>query len=235
MDKKYLSFRPVVASSVSIDFSKVIVKKPWGQEYLAYKSPTAEVWHLAISQHNGTSMHCHPNKRTSLVILEGRALFSSLNRSIELKPRDAVIISKGAFHSTQAISKGGIKVLEFESPPMKYDLVRLEDKYGRANKGYEGLKNMQTVSGTSCRFSDDDCGKVKKFSQNHLCIHQLSNRKDFMSIRDEKSAIMVILKGSVLDQYGKKICSVGDVVPANFLISRGNIFKNVSILSIHPI
>jgi len=63
---------------------------------------------------------------------------------------DSLVIEKGAFHSTEAsstlpvdpASEDGIWVMEIESPPMKTDLVRLKDAYGRAGTSYEGSKNM---------------------------------------------------------------------------------------------
>src|SRR3989344_749460 len=136
LDRKYLSLRPYTATPINADFSKLLVNKPWGNEYMLYNSPSIEVWNLFISYQKATSMHCHPNKKTSLIVIEGRVLFSSLNESLELTALDAVAIGSGTFHSTQCASVGGARVLEFESPPMKHDLIRLEDKYGRAQDGY---------------------------------------------------------------------------------------------------
>lgn len=234
LDKKYLAIRSKKTVPISTDFLKLIVNKPWGQEYLLFKSPSVEIWHLSINQYKTTSMHCHPRKKTTLVILEGRALFSSLNRSVELKPRDAVIMEKGIFHSTQAISEGGICVLEFETPPMKHDLIRLEDKYGRINKGYEGLENMIKTSNAVYRFTEKDMGKTKELSNNHLCIHQIKSRRDFNSIADEKSGILVLLNGTVLDQDGHQLCNIAEATTINHLLTKGYLFNDVFALSIHP-
>ncbi len=234
LDKKYLAIRSKKTVPISADFSKLVVNKPWGQEYLLFKSPSVEVWHLSINQYKTTSMHCHPRKKTALVVLEGRALFSSLNRSVELKPRDAVVMEKGVFHSTQAISKDGVKVLEFETPPMKHDLIRLEDKYGRINKGYEGLENMVKTNGTIYRFTEKDTGKIKELNNNHLCIHRIKSRRDFNSIADEKSEILILLNGTVLDQDGCQLCGMAEVTTINHLLTKGYLFNDVFALSIHP-
>ena len=57
---------------------------------------------------------------------------------------------KSAFHSTEAFSalpilphsENGVWVMEIESPPIKTDLVRMTDEYGRAGASYEGIDNM---------------------------------------------------------------------------------------------
>ena len=47
------------------------VTKPWGYEYLAYENDNVGVWILHIKEGESTSMHCHPNKDTGLIVLEG--------------------------------------------------------------------------------------------------------------------------------------------------------------------
>ena len=51
----------------SFDYSKVIVKKPWGYEYLVFENEFVAIWMLHIVRKRKTSMHCHPQKRTSLI------------------------------------------------------------------------------------------------------------------------------------------------------------------------
>ena len=47
------------------DYSKVIVKKPWGYEYLVFENEFVAIWMLHIVRKRKTSMHCHQKKRTS--------------------------------------------------------------------------------------------------------------------------------------------------------------------------
>ena len=62
------------------------------------------------------------------------------------------MIRKGLFHSTKAISQKGAMIFEIETPVNKHDIVRLEDKYGRAAKPYEGSsfenQNQKTAYGS---------------------------------------------------------------------------------------
>ena len=132
-----------------VDYSQFIVTKPWGYEFLVFENEEVAIWMLHLVRHRKTSVHCHPNKKTSLVLLSGEAIFSSLETQIKLAPMDGLVIAEGAFHSTEAssdlpikpMSENGIWVMEIESPPMKTDLVRMEDAYGRKGKQYEGKRS----------------------------------------------------------------------------------------------
>jgi acetolactate synthase I/II/III large subunit len=143
------------------DFSEVIVKKPWGYEYLVFENEFVAIWILQLVRKKKTSMHCHPKKRTGLILLSGQATFRHLEGELELKEWDGVDIERGVFHSTEAfsdlmvspVSENGIWVMEIESPPQKDDLVRLEDEYGRAGASYEGIDNMV--------FEPKECLKLK--------------------------------------------------------------------------
>ena len=114
-----------------------VVKKPWGYEYLAYENKDVALWFLYIKPTHATSLHCHPNKTTGLILLDGKAEVSFLNSSSILNPTNKVMIRKGLFHSTKAISEKGAFVFEIETPVDKQDLVRFKDNYGREGKPYE--------------------------------------------------------------------------------------------------
>ena len=74
---------PVDESLKNFDFKGLVVNKPWGCEYLVFSNPDIEIWHLFIKKLASTSVHCHPNKKTGLILLEGEAIFSTLNESIK--------------------------------------------------------------------------------------------------------------------------------------------------------
>ncbi|MGE0918217.1 thiamine pyrophosphate-dependent enzyme [Trichlorobacter lovleyi] len=153
------------------DYHDLIVKKPWGYEYLAFQNEHVAIWMLHIARTRRTSMHCHPRKKTGLALLSGHATFQHADGAIELNPLDGVIIERGAFHLTEAssnlpitpASENGIWVLEIESPPLKTDLVRMNDLYGRTGAGYEG--SDQTVVGPeSClRLDMPEPGGVREW------------------------------------------------------------------------
>ncbi len=164
------SYRPIdeLEKGEVYDYSDVIVKKPWGYEYLVFENKHVAIWLLHIARLRKTSMHCHPNKKTGLILLHGEATFSHGDGDIKLSATDGVVIEEGAFHSTEAssshpispFSENGIWVMEIESPPLKTDLVRKQDEYGRAGKSYEGTDNMVFEPQEILKFADVKHGEV---------------------------------------------------------------------------
>ncbi len=96
-----------------------VIRKPWGYEYCAFDNGAAAVWILHIARGRQTSRHCHPNKRTQLILLQGEARFNG-EPLVPLRP---VVIEKGEYHQTAATSdivpasENGAFVMEIEIPP----------------------------------------------------------------------------------------------------------------------
>ena len=61
------------------EFENVEVKKPWGFEYLMYGNDQVALWYLHLNAGAATSLHCHPRKKTGLVLLSGKAEVSFSN------------------------------------------------------------------------------------------------------------------------------------------------------------
>lgn len=113
------------------------IEKPWGFEYRIYCDSVFDAWKLHISPDESTSMHCHIQKDTVLICLKGSGLTQFLDgNKYPLQPGESIYINKGVFHQTIA-GKSGIELLEIENPRNKFDLLRLQDKYGRQNTAYE--------------------------------------------------------------------------------------------------
>ena len=126
------------------DYSNVVVQKPWGYEYLWFQNSSVAVWMLFIVSGSSTSMHCHARKRTSLIVIDGEVICSTLEDRYRCRPGDALVLEACVFHSTGAVSTGGAFVMEVETPPLKGDLLRFKDDFGRAGKGYEGVSQHST-------------------------------------------------------------------------------------------
>ena len=103
-------------------YDDVVVAKPWGKEYLCYRNKNVAIWFLHIEKDQQTSMHCHPNKNTGFVVLDGEVELSFLRNTIPLKSLDKIHIFRSRFHSTKAISDGGAFIFEVETPEDKDDL-----------------------------------------------------------------------------------------------------------------
>lgn len=232
LDRKYLAAREYVVQPVSnMDFRSILVAKPWGGEYLMYANNETEVWNLYIKPQRSTSMHCHPNKRTALLVLSGRALFSSINESWELMPMDAMIIDPGVFHSTECISRDGLQLLEFETPPMKHDLVRLEDKYGRAQKGYEG-KEFMAIERNKVRFFGEENGIKQRVCDSDICIRAINNKDDIVAAMSRNKNLAVIIGGQIRNSNGDPIYSPANILSLEELEGIDAYFDNLSVMII---
>lgn len=186
-------------------FKDKIVLKPWGYEYLLYATPSVELWYLRIEPDQRTSMHCHPTKKTGLVVLKGRGTISFLNDEVELDSLSKVMIRPGLFHSTQATSPRGLSLLEIETPPDKNDLVRMEDRYGRTNRPYEGAEAYRP-----------DLGQVRLDQHDRPYVIdkcQLLVTRPGPEFRARYCDLVMVLDGGLVDpNTGKFVMSPGDVV-----------------------
>lgn len=113
-----------------------VIRKPWGAEEKIYEDAVSEAWLLDVEPRQRTSMHAHLRKTTILVCVDGHGcLRTGAREEIELVAGAAVLIMPGALHYSATAT--GMRLVEFETPKDKYDLVRLEDPAHRAGTGYE--------------------------------------------------------------------------------------------------
>ena len=199
-------------------YKNVIVEKPWGYEYLAYENEHVGLWFLHIKKDHQTSLHCHPKKDTGLIVLDGTVDVSFLNDINRLVAGRKIMIRKGLFHSTRALSDGGANIFEIETPKMKHDLVRLEDKYGRKAKPYEG-KSSEKEKTRECIFFKDPAHNKKDtylFSNCKIFVESVTNSETFLNISDHEN-IMFLNGGIMTDQEGILVASPGDVIASHIV------------------
>ena len=172
-----INFRENISNKGKLpDYRKAIVKKPWGYEYLVFQNNYVAIGLLHIVRKRKTSMHCHPRKKTGLILLSGEGLFKHIDETIELGQLDSINIKPGAFHSTEAfsslpicpISENGILIMEIESPPIKNDLCRIDDVYGRAGTSYEGKQNMVFQPKATLKFSMPSDDTINTYNFHNL-------------------------------------------------------------------
>ena len=193
---------PIDDTLKNFDFSKVIVNKPWGYEYLTYSNGSVALWIMHIKKDFGNSMHCHLNKKTALLILSGKAVFSTLDGGRTLKEGDGAIIDKKVFHSTQAVSEDGIVVMELETPVNKVDLLRLSDSYGRASKGYESKEEISRDLSKygSVFFENDELDSSKKIGNMNFCFRKFDSEEKLREhIESSEDCICTIIKGRLIN------------------------------------
>ena len=209
-------------------YKNVVVNKPWGYEYLAYENEHVGLWFLHIEKDQQTSFHCHPKKDTGLIVLDGSVDVSFFNDINRLVSGRKIMIRKGLFHSTKAISEGGANIFEIETPKIKHDLVRLEDKYGRKAKPYEG-KSFEKEKDNECIFFKDPKPNQKDtyiFSNCKIIVENIQNKDKFLKIHDYEN-IMFLNGGIMTDEDNIFVAGPGDVIAAHIVKRLLGTFNNV--------
>ena len=198
-----------------MDYTSKIVDKPWGYEYLIYQNQHVGLWYLNIEPGQSTSMHCHPNKNTGLILLDGDLEVSFLNDSVRLNYPDKLMIRRGLFHSSRATGETASVVLEIETPRDKHDLVRLEDKYGREQEAYEG-KNFERPKTEDCLWLEeptDDVPLPYNFGRCRLTMERVRGKDELLEGRHDDD-ILIFLRGGIFKEDEKRlyVAQPGDVV-----------------------
>ena len=175
-----------------------------------------------------TSLHCHPNKKTGFILLNGKVkiqlgLWKSESKIYQSPNK--LMIRTGLFHQTTALSKKGIYALEFETPVDKNDLVRFKDKYGRKYKPYEGVKNFSKIPDSFIKIPNN----IRKFPKEYRIEKvkiKIEEHKNFKKINKYKmNTIHAILDGNIINKQNKKILSYGDIIKTGTLKKLSESFK----------
>lgn len=217
-------YDPNIRTNDFYDYSNVVVRKPWGHEYLIFQNDAVAVWILYIKPGNKTSFHCHPIKKTSLIVLSGKAVCSLAGTSMERLPVQGLLIGKGVFHRTHAVSEDGVYVMEVESPVNKRDLVRYLDDYGRENQGYESEEHF-TLNTSNFNYvsliEPNVYYNVKKRFGN--CSIELVDLRTINSLQELLARtdwdVFTVQKGRIATPQGEVLFEPGDSVSREDLLS----------------
>lgn len=188
----------------------VIVRKPWGYEYLAFKNEHVALWLLNIAPGEKTSMHCHPSKSTGLVLLSGDAEINFISDSKILSAPAKQMIRRGLFHQTHAVGTDPVILFEVETPVDKDDLVRLHDFYGRKHDGYEGQQH-ELPKNDDCIWFEEEDTEIEKFGR-ILKIKTIDDATIFNNLDDD--TIIMFLNGGVYKVINSRehtVIAPGDV------------------------
>ncbi len=206
-----------------MSYDKTVVKKPWGYEYLAYENDKVGLWFLYIAKDQQTSMHCHPNKTTGLILLDGEAEVSFLSDSYKLKPVSKTMIRKGLFHSTKATSENGAFVFEIETPVQKHDLVRLEDKYGREGKPYED-STFETPKQEDCLWIENKDSEYN-FANCNIKVEKIDDINVLNQKGDDEN--IMFLDGGIVTEDGDMVAQAGDIVSGKIIKKLIKLFPSI--------
>ena len=217
------------------DYRNVVVNKPWGYEYLLFENKHVAIWVLFLKQGGKTSMHCHPKKMTSLLVLEGVVKTSSLGDHYDLQTLEGIVIDNGVFHSTSTDFKTGAFVMEIETPPEKSDLVRLNDQYGRENKGYEGEHSMsRDLEKYDYHSLHDEIEMERKIvekiiKKSKIALHTQEDWDNLnKETKDKKFCMMSFLDRDLVDHQGNIVLRVGEICEGDWFFKKQSIIKPLS-------
>lgn len=210
--KSLLGYVPKPTSTFNNDFLGVVVNKPWGYEYLMFHNKDLSIWLLHIKHGLSTSMHCHPNKKTSLFILSGEAKCSTLDQSFFLKDNDGIIFDKGVFHTTEAKSEEGLFLFEVETPINKQDLYRLNDKFDREKEEYTKNENITNkINEYPYYFIEDKEGETCVFNKYNVLIKDYSNKEELLQdLNKTKPYIGLLLNGDI--SINDEVIHIGELL-----------------------
>jgi mannose-6-phosphate isomerase-like protein (cupin superfamily) len=203
-----------------MDLKQCIVPKPWGYEYLIFENDNIGIWWLHINSDEQTSLHCHPDKKTGLILLNGEAHLSFLNGSTKLLPLSKTMIWEGVFHSTKSMCQNGVDMLEVETPKDKLNLVRMEDEYGRSGTEYESSNNWIGRNDTSI-WIPDLIGE--KHISGEYIFEIIQINEQYLQLLDNCD-ILILLSDGIVSNHGYTIVKVGDVINVKTFIRLLNDF-----------
>lgn len=208
-----------------------VVRKPWGYEYPIFESDQVGLWFLCIEPGQSTSLHCHPRKKTGLVVVGGAVEVSFLNDSTTLGPADRVMIRPGLFHRSTAGSESESLLLEIESPRDKEDLVRFADNYGRESMPYEDDSHRVPLSENWLMIPplEDWQTNTTNIGEVSLSWHQFCVLEDLVDYQEKTTAL--IMSGS-LGEESREVLGAGDVVSMGTLRKLGARFPTAAPLSL---
>ena len=110
------------------------VAKPWGYEihWAVTERYVGKLLHIEAGQ--ALSLQVHEHKDESIYVLRGRMIFRYRNETGELAEREMIAgeaqrVPTGLVHQFEALEH--TDVLEASTPHLD-DVVRLQDRYGRA-------------------------------------------------------------------------------------------------------
>ncbi len=207
---------PIQIEDDGTDYAGVVIRKPWGREYLAFQNPQVAVWILHITSDNQTSLHCHLNKKTSLIVLSGQVVVTTLIDKFELRAGQGLLIGEKVFHSTRAVSPEGAVVMETETPTNKRDLIRLDDRYGRQREGYEGREHylsMPEIPRPDFLDIDARYNLAKQIGESQMMMVRLRTPEEFWKFSEEFEPNLVGLLDGSMNVKGQSLIGPGDVLP----------------------
>lgn len=196
-------------------FDKKIIYKPWGKEYIIFRNKKKlSITHVSLNFNKSTSLHCHPQKKTGFIILNGKmnvqvGLYKKNTKNF--LPLSRLVIRSGLFHSLKSVSKQGTTALEIETPVKKNDLLRFKDNYGRKDKPYE-KNSFGYLSKKETLFVKPSSknSNVYHFGKTKIILKYIYKKKDLVGFK--KDSTCAILDGVIINKDKIPVLKYGEIV-----------------------
>ena len=205
---------------------KTKVIKPWGSEYTIFKNSVSSTKLLRINKGKGTSLHCHPIKKTGFILIKGSVEVDlGLYNKKKLKSLSRLMIRPGLFHSTKNYNDETALILEIETPIDKDDLVRFKDEYGRENKPYEDENFMEKLSEKDPVFQEPEMNQITNYKIDNVVINvEKTNNIENLKKKDINT-IFAIVDGGLKSDNNLLVLSPGDIVGGDTIKKLIEVFK----------
>jgi rfaE bifunctional protein nucleotidyltransferase chain/domain len=188
-----------------IDYKNKICVKPWGHEFLVFQNKKLAIWFLTIKKNHQTSLHCHFNKDTQVIVLKGAAKISLIdNNNIYLSEMSSIFLPHYNFHGISSFSEE-VCLLEIEIfnnnlfYSDKNDLLRINDDYNRKKTGYE---SSITIIESSEELLDYKYFFLEEKFLKNICgvdiqITKMTNTDFNIPYKWEKQQYNILLEGTI--------------------------------------
>jgi mannose-6-phosphate isomerase len=113
----------------------IAVEKPWGkfEQYTHNMPSTVKV--ITVRPSEALSLQYHNGRDELWVALDPGAQVEVGDQSLNLEPEEMVFIPRRTPHRLSAIGEEPVRILEISLGEFdEYDIVRLEDVYGRVER-----------------------------------------------------------------------------------------------------
>jgi len=206
------------------------VPKPWGREYICWESNDCAIWVLEINENKSTSFHCHTEKNTGLVVLEGEVNLKLINSEYNFKALEKINIFRGRFHQSTAVGSNAV-MIEVEAPVNKKDLIRWEDSNGRKNSLYENEKVIFENTENIIQLGNKEVHTKTQIYKN-LTLDIYS--PDEYNLSNKKHSLYILLAGAIVEN-NERIVIPGDAMSNEVLtkiLARFTLTKDALLLAI---
>lgn len=105
------------------------IDKPWGYELWWTVTDRYVGKLIHVNQGHALSLQYHEKKHESMYLINGEAEITLDGETRQFRPGEAIVIPPPTQHRLAAVTD--IDVIEVSTPELD-DVVRLEDRYGRA-------------------------------------------------------------------------------------------------------